>query len=32
MAGMREAIAAKRFMEFKLATMAQWEQGDIAAM
>jgi len=31
-AGMREAIAAKRFMEFKLATIAQWEQGDIAAM
>jgi queuine tRNA-ribosyltransferase len=32
MAGMRTAIAAKRFAEFQAATKAQWEQGDIAAM
>jgi queuine tRNA-ribosyltransferase len=29
MAGMREAIAAGRFADFKVATKAQWEQGDI---
>jgi queuine tRNA-ribosyltransferase len=32
MAGMREAIAAKRFADFHAATKAQWEQGDIATM
>jgi queuine tRNA-ribosyltransferase len=32
MAGMRAAIAAKRFAEFQAATKAQWEQGDIATM
>jgi queuine tRNA-ribosyltransferase len=32
MAGMREAIAAKRFADFQAATKAQWEQGDIATM
>jgi len=29
MAGMRAAIAAGRFAEFRAATMAGWEQGDI---
>ena len=32
MAGMREAIAAKRFADFQATTKAQWEQGDIATM
>jgi queuine tRNA-ribosyltransferase len=32
MAGMREAIAAKRFADFQAATQARWEQGDIATM
>jgi queuine tRNA-ribosyltransferase len=32
MAGMREAIAAKRFADFQVATKARWEQGDIATM
>ena len=32
MAGMREAIAAKRFADFQAAIKAQWEQGDIATM
>jgi queuine tRNA-ribosyltransferase len=32
MAGMREAIAAGRFADFHAATMAGWEQGDIATM
>ena len=32
MAGMREAIAAKRFAEFQAATQAQWERGDIATL
>ncbi len=32
MAGMREAIAARRFADFHAATMAGWEQGDIATM
>ena len=32
MAGMREAIAAKRFADFQAATKAQWAQGDIATM
>jgi queuine tRNA-ribosyltransferase len=32
MAGMREAIAAKRFADFQAATKARWEQGDIATM
>ncbi len=31
MAGMREAIAAGQFADFRAATMAQWERGDIAA-
>jgi len=30
LAGMREAIAARRFAEFRAATVAQWEKGDIA--
>jgi queuine tRNA-ribosyltransferase len=30
-AGMREAIAARRFAEFQAATNAQWQQGDIPA-
>ncbi|HEY5379616.1 MAG TPA: tRNA guanosine(34) transglycosylase Tgt [Pseudolabrys sp.] len=30
MAGMREAIAAGRFADFKAVTKAQWERGDIA--
>jgi queuine tRNA-ribosyltransferase len=30
MAGMREAIAAGKFGDFHAATMARWEQGDIA--
>jgi queuine tRNA-ribosyltransferase len=30
MAGMRDAVAAGRFQEFRAATMAQWQQGDIA--
>jgi queuine tRNA-ribosyltransferase len=29
MAGMREAIAAGRFADFRAATKAQWERGDI---
>jgi queuine tRNA-ribosyltransferase len=29
MAGMREAIAGKRFAEFQAATEAQWAQGDL---
>ncbi len=29
MAGMREAIAAGRFADFRAATLAGWEQGDI---
>jgi queuine tRNA-ribosyltransferase len=29
MSGMREAIAAGRFADFKVATKAQWERGDI---
>jgi len=32
MAGMRAAIAGGRFQEFYAATMAQWAQGDIAAL
>jgi queuine tRNA-ribosyltransferase len=32
MAGMREAIAAGHFADFRAATMAGWEQGDIATM
>jgi queuine tRNA-ribosyltransferase len=32
MAGMREAIAARRFADFHAATMAGWKQGDIATM
>ncbi len=32
MAGMREAIAAKRFAEFQAATIAQWAQGDLPAV
>jgi queuine tRNA-ribosyltransferase len=32
MAGMREAIAAGRFTDFRAATMAGWAQGDIAAL
>jgi queuine tRNA-ribosyltransferase len=32
MAGMREAIAAGRFQEFRAATLAGWEQGDIPAL
>ena len=31
MAGMREAIAVKRFTDFREATAAQWQQGDIPA-
>jgi queuine tRNA-ribosyltransferase len=30
MSGMREAIEAKGFAEFRLARMSQWQQGDIA--
>jgi queuine tRNA-ribosyltransferase len=30
MAGMRAAIAAGRFQEFRAATVAQWDRGDIA--
>jgi queuine tRNA-ribosyltransferase len=32
MGGMREAIAASRFAEFRDHTMAQWEQGDLLAL
>ena len=32
MAGMREAIAAGRFAEFRAVTMAGWQQGDIPAL
>jgi queuine tRNA-ribosyltransferase len=32
MAGMRDAIAAGRFAEFKAATIAQWQNGDIVAI
>ena len=32
MAGMRAAIAGGTFAEFQAATMAQWQQGDIATM
>jgi queuine tRNA-ribosyltransferase len=32
MAGMREAIATRRFADFQAATMAGWEQDDIATM
>ena len=32
MAGMREAIAAGKFVDFYAATMAGWEQGDIPAI
>jgi queuine tRNA-ribosyltransferase len=32
MAGMREAIAAGRFADFRAASMAGWEQGDLPAM
>jgi queuine tRNA-ribosyltransferase len=32
MAGMREAIAAKRFADFHTAAMARWQQGDIPAL
>jgi queuine tRNA-ribosyltransferase len=32
MAGMREAIAAGQFADFRAATLAQWEKGDIASL
>ena len=32
MAGMREAIAGGRFNDFRAATMAQWERGDLPAL
>jgi queuine tRNA-ribosyltransferase len=32
MAGMREAIAARRFAEFRGRTTAQWERGDLPAL
>ncbi len=32
MAGMREAIAARRFAEFQAATIAQWARGDLPAV
>jgi len=32
MAGMRAAIAAGRFADFKAETMAGWERGDIAPL
>jgi queuine tRNA-ribosyltransferase len=32
MAGMREAIAAGRFADFRAATLAEWEKGDIASL
>jgi queuine/archaeosine tRNA-ribosyltransferase len=32
MGGMREAIAANRFAEFRQNTTAQWEQGDLPAL
>jgi queuine tRNA-ribosyltransferase len=32
MAGMREAIAAGRFAEFRALTTAQWERGDLPAV
>jgi queuine tRNA-ribosyltransferase len=31
MQGMREAIDAGRFEEFRVATHAQWKRGDVAA-
>jgi queuine tRNA-ribosyltransferase len=31
MQGIREAIAAGRFEEFRLATKAQWKRGDVSA-
>ena len=32
MAGMREAIAARRFADFQDHTIAQWERGDLPAL
>jgi queuine tRNA-ribosyltransferase len=32
MAGMREAIAERRFADFRAATLAEWERGDIAPL
>jgi queuine/archaeosine tRNA-ribosyltransferase len=32
MAGMREAIAAGRFVEFRDHAVTQWEQGDLPAL
>jgi len=32
MGGMREAIAARRFAEFRDSTIAQWERGDLPAL
>ena len=32
MAGMREAIVAGRFADFRAETLANWEQGDIASL
>ena len=29
MAGMREAIVERQFPDFRAATMAQWDQGDL---
>jgi hypothetical protein len=32
MAGMREAIVARRFADFQDYTTAQWERGDLPAL
>ena len=32
MAGMREAIAAGRFADFRAETLSGWERGDIATL
>jgi queuine tRNA-ribosyltransferase len=32
MAGMREAIAARRFDDFRNNAVAQWDQGDLPAL
>jgi queuine tRNA-ribosyltransferase len=32
MAGMRAAIAERRFADFRAATLAEWERGDIAPL
>src|SRR4029077_1289817 len=32
MAGMREAIAGRKFSEFQAAAVAQWDRGDLPAL